>query len=281
MCRVVDPDGSPVSGARLFADTNDEAVNPNVIQEPTVEFSAFLGTTGEDGCVTLPNVPATTIDVRVFSPDKSIGRGEFRKDYVIQAGKRNVLEFRQKPVSTCLVSVVDVTDAAAHEGIAVQFFLRDRIDNITGESRTNEDGVCEILVQPGEWMFAINDTTLPEGYCIYYPERSTKFKVEQSDELQTAPPVYIGKGQLIEGKLVGLDMSEIRFDWIMARTKDFSEAWMGRVNEQGEFRILIPKHVDLDSLSDFSIGAPTRGTLSVESRAPWTLKWSPQEASKR
>ena len=278
VCRVLDPDGAPVVGARLFANTNDEIVNSNVIEEPTADFSAFLGKTGEDGCVTIPNVPATTIDVRFLSPDKAIGRGEYRKDFAIQAGKINLLEFRQKPVCNCLVSVVDVTDSASHEGIAVQFFLRDRIDNITGEARSNEDGVCEVAIQPGEWMFLINDTTLPEGYCVYYPERSTKFTVVQSDELQTAPPVYIGKGQLIEGKIVGLDMSEIRFDWISASSKDIRG--MGRVNERGEFRILVPNHVELGSLNEFAIGNSSRGTLALESKAPWVLKWTPSEESK-
>jgi len=275
---VLDPDGAPVVGARLFSNTNDEIVNSNVIEEPTADFSAFLGKTGEDGCVTIPNVPATTIDVRFLSPDKAIGRGEYRKDFAIQAGKINLLEFRQKPVCNCLVSVVDVTDSASHEGIAVQFFLRDRIDNITGEARSNEDGVCEVAIQPGEWRFLIDDTTLPEGYCVYYPERSTKFTVVQSDELQTAPPVYIGKGQLIEGKIVGLDMSEIRFDWISASSKDISGT--GRVNERGEFRILVPNHVELGSLNEFAIGNSSRGTLALESKSPWVLKWTPSKESK-
>ncbi len=185
----------------------------------------------------------------------------------------------QKLVCNCLVSVVDVTDSACHQGIAVQFFLRDRIDNITGEARSNEDGVCEVAVQPGEWTFSINDTTLPDGYCVYYPERSTKFTVVQSYELQTAPPVYVGKGQLIEGKIVGLDMSEIRFDWISARVKDESQSWMGRVNELGEFRILVPNYVELDSVSEFQIGTSGRGTLALESKKPWVLKWTPKEES--
>ena len=277
ICRLVDLRGAPVAGARLFANTNDEVVNSHVIPEPTADFAAFLGRTGDDGSIAIPNVPATTIDVRVFSPDKAIGRGEYRKDFAIQAGKTNLLDFRQKPVCNCLVSVVDVTDSATHEGIAVQFFLRDRMDNITGEAMTNEDGVCEVAVQPGEWMFSINDTTLPEGYCVYYPERSTKFIVVQSQELQTAPPVYIGRGQLIQGKIVGLDISEIRFDWIMGATKDFSAQWMGRVNDRGEFRILVPNHVELDSVSDFSIGDSGKGTLAVESKSPWVLKWNPRE----
>jgi hypothetical protein len=280
VCRVLDPDGKPVADARLFANANDEAVNANAIQEPTPEFTAFLGTTGEDGCVTIPSVPATTIDVRYINPDKSIGRGEYRKDFTIKAGQTNLLEFRQKSVCNCLVSVVDVTDSESHEGIAVQFFLRDRIDNITGEARSNEDGVCEVAVQPGEWLFMINDTTLPEGYCVYYPERSTKFTVVQGDELQTAPPVYIGKGQLIQGEIVGLNMSEIRFDWISASSKEIREQWMGRVNERGEFRILVPNHIELDSVNEFQIGVSERGTLELESKKPWVLKWTPREEPK-
>ncbi len=132
-------------------------------------------------------------------------------------------------------------------------------------------------LQPGEWRIFVNDETLPEGYCIYYPERSTKFKVVQSEELQTAPPLYIGKGQLIQGKIVGKDMSEIRFDWISAAPKDMSASWYGRVNDRGEFRILVPQHVDLDTISDFAICNPGRGTLAIESKAPWVLKWVPPE----
>ena len=278
VCRLLDPEGKPVPGARLFANTNDEVVNSNVIAEPTAEFSAFLGITGEDGSVTIPDVPATTIDVRVFSPAKSIGRGEYRKDFAIQAGKTNLIEFRQKPVFKCIVSVVDVTDSEFHEGISVRFALYDRVDNINGEARADEDGVCEAELQTGEWRFFVNDATLPDGYCIYYPERSTKFKVVQSEDVQTAPPLYIGKGQLIQGKIAGKDMSEIRFDWISAATKDRSESWYGRVNDGGEFRILVPKHVDLDTISEFAIGSnPVRGTLAIESRAPWVLKWVPAE----
>jgi hypothetical protein len=173
--------------------------------------------------------------------------------------------------------VVDVTDSVPHEGIAVQFFLRDRIENITGEARSNEDGVCEVAVQPGEWLFLINDTTLPNGYCVYYPERSIKFMMVQSDELQTAPPVYIGKGQLIQGKIVGKDMSEIRFDWISVAPKDMSERWYGRVDDRGEFRILVPNYVDLSTISEFAIGDPGRGALEIESKTPWVLKWVPTE----
>lgn len=275
VCRLLDPEGKPVAGAMLFANTNDEVVNSNAITEPIAEFNAFLGKTGDDGSVTIPDVPATTIDVRVFSPDKSIGRGEYRKDFVIQAGKTNVLEFRQKPVNKCVVSVVDVTDSEFHEGISVRFALIDRVDNISGEALANEDGICEMELQPGEWTFFVNDETLPEGYCIYYPERSTKFKVVQSEKVQTAPPLYIGKGQLIQGKIVGKDMSEIRFDWILAAPKDKSASWYGRVNDRGEFRIFVPQHVDLDTISEFAIGNPGRGTLAIESKAQWVLKWVP------
>lgn len=201
----------------------------------------------------------------------------YRKDFEIKAGMLNLLEFRQKPVCNCLVSVVDVTDSDTHEGITVQFSLIDRIDNITGVVLTNEDGVCEVAVQPGDWIFSINDATLPDGYCVYYPERSTKFTAVQSTELQTAPPVYIGKGQLIEGKIVGVDMSEIRFDWMMAGTKDFNETWMGRVNDRGEFRIFVPNHVELDSVTDYSIGDSGKGTITLESKMPWVLKWTLKE----
>ena len=277
VCRLIDPDGKPVPGARLFASSNDEVVNANVITEPTAAFSAFLGRTGDDGSVTIPNVPATTIDVRVFSPDKSIGRGENRKFFEIQAGKTNVLEFRQKPVTKCVVSVVDVTDAVFHEGISIRFSLIDRVDNISGEARADEDGVCELELQPGEWRCFVNDETLPECYCIYYPERSTKFNVIQSEELQSAPPLFIGKGKLIEGKITGKDMREIRFHWISASAKDESEQWYGRVDDRGQFRILVPNHVDLNTISDFAIGDSGKGKLTIESKSPWVLKWAPAE----
>jgi hypothetical protein len=210
-----------------------------------------LGETGDDGCVTVEKVPAIPIDVRVLSPEKSIGRGEFQKEFLVGAGKINLLEFRQKPVCNCLVSVVDVTDAMSHEGISVRFGLQDGIDNIDGTAMTNEDGACELEVQPGKWTFqiSIGETTLPGGYCIYYPEVQSEFSVSQSDELQSAPPIYIGKGQLVKGKITGLDTSELRFDWIV-----------------------LPNYIELESVEKFSIGHS--GNLTVESRSPWILKWT-------
>ena len=272
VCRVVDPNGNPVAGAKLYANTNEEFLNENVIREPTRNFIDFLGETGKDGCVTIENVPAIPIDVRVFSPQKTIGRGEYRKEFVIEAEKTNLLEFRQKPVFNCLVSVVDVTDSQTYKGIAVQFELRDRLDNIRGSAKTNEDGLCEMAVQPGDWQFNIDESTLPDGYCIYYPERSTKFTVVQSSEHQTAPPVYIGKGLLIQGNIVGLDMRELRFDWISAAPKDAANQWMGRINERGEFRMFVPNYIDLESVIDFSIGDSGQVNLAVESKSPWVLK---------
>lgn len=207
---------------------------------------------------------------------KTIGLGEYRKEFVIEAEKTNLLEFRQKPVFNCLVSVVDVTDSQTYEGIAVQFELRDRLDNIRGSAKTNEDGLCEMAVQPGDWQFNIDESTLPEGYCIYYPERSTKFTVVQSSELQTAPPVYIGKGLVIQGNIVDLDVRELRFDWISAAPKDAGNQWMGRINERGEFRMFVPNYIELESVIDFSIGVSGKGNLAVESKSPWVLKWTPE-----
>ena len=80
-------------------------------------------------------------------------------------------------------------------------------------------------------------------------------------------------GQPLQGTIVGLDFGEIRFDWIVGATKDFSTQWMGRVNDRGEFRILVPNYIELDSVSDFSIGDSGKGTLTVESKSPWVLKW--------
>ena len=276
-CRVLDPAGSPVAGAKLYANTNGEFVNSNVIREPTLNFVEYLGVTDKDGSITVANVPAIPLDVRLFSPEKSIGRGEFRKEFVVEAGKTNVLEFRQKSVSPCLVSIVDLTDSMNHEGIDICFRLIDRIDNITGVAKTNEDGLCEVEVQPGEWAFIIDESNLPPGYCVYHPERSFKFVVQQGNELQGPPPLYIGKGLQIQGKIVGIDLKELRNDWLGVVPKDSGWRWIGRLNEHGEFCVVVPNYISIDSIDDFQIADGNKGTLSVESKTPWVIKWTPRK----
>lgn len=76
ICRVLDPAGSPVAGAKLYANTNEEFVNSNVIRAPTLNFVEYLGVTDKDGSITVANVPAIPLDIRLFSPEKAIGRGE-------------------------------------------------------------------------------------------------------------------------------------------------------------------------------------------------------------
>jgi hypothetical protein len=46
VCRVVDPNGSPVAGAKLYAGTNEGFLNENVIQEATLNFSEYWGRQG-------------------------------------------------------------------------------------------------------------------------------------------------------------------------------------------------------------------------------------------
>ncbi len=280
ICKVLDPNGQPVAGAKIFVNATEDFLNTNVIKEPKPNFKECLGKTDNQGCIRVEKAPAVPIDVRVFGPEKSIGQGEFRRDFTILSLKTNLLEFHLKPVCNCLVSVVDVTDSETHEGITIKLRIQSEIDFFTGEGRTNEDGICEVTVQPGDWMIEIDETTLPDGYCLYHRERSTKFAVAPSTELQNASPAYIGKGLLVEGKIVGLDMIELRSDRILAASKNFDQEWTGSLNNQGNFRIFVPNYVDLESVEHFASADGGVGVLTVKSKSPWVLKWMPKILNK-
>jgi len=273
VCRVLDREGNPVAGAKLYANTDESDINANVITEPTRNFTEYLGETDKDGLLKVENVPSIPINIRLFGSQSGIGQGEYRKDIMVEAGKTTAIEFQLKPVFPCLISVVDSTDAECHDGIEIRYQLIDNRDNITAYAKTNEDGVCELAAQIGSWRFAIDDSSLPDGYCIYHPERSEPFNVTQSNEIQTPPPLYIGKGQLVQGKLLGIDTETLRYDWLFAGTKTDGQ-WRGILGEQGDFRVVVPNYIPLDSIDEFQIADGGKGLLSIESQVPLVLKWT-------
>jgi len=273
VCRVLDREGNPVGGAMLYANTNESHINANVITVPTRNFTEYLGETDKDGLLKVENVPSIPIDIRLFGSQPGMGQGEYRKEIMVEAGKTTEIKFQLKPVFPCLISIVDSTDAEYHEGIEIQYQLIDDQDNITAYAKTNQDGVCELAAQIGNWRFAINDSSLPDGYCIYHPERSELFNVTQSNEMQTPPPLYIGKGQLVQGKLLRIDIKQLRYDWLIAGTKTDGQ-WRGTLDEQGDFRVVVPNYVPLDSIDEFQIADGGKGLLSIESQVPLVLKWT-------
>jgi hypothetical protein len=148
-----------------------------------------------------------------------------------------------------------------------------------GIAKTNEDGIGEVRVQEGEWYFSIERTSLPAGYCIYYPERISKLVINEQDVDVLAPALHIGRGRQLKGRIEGVDLKTVRFDWINVERKKTSENWSGNWSVEGDFSIVVPDYLTLEEIEGFDmVGAVSgkRGTLSIESREPMILRWTPR-----
>ena len=273
LCKLRDANGEPVANARVFAETSEEYVNPLTLREPTPLFSEYLGRTGIDGNLSIEDVPVGILDIRFFSNDQRIGVGKHRKDFEIKPNRVNELEHRFEATSPVIVGVIDADTGAGLSDVTIRCQLIEKGEYIIAFAKTNEDGIAEFDVQAGEWEFSLEDESLPKGYCVLYPDHNPKKSISESKEIQVGPSILITKGTRIDGEIRGINLEEIRNNWISAENKE--ARWTGRFFDDGTFTMVVPN--DVQELGFQIATGHRKGRLKLESKSPWILNWVEQE----
>lgn len=271
-------EGTPLRDARVFAWTSDEEVNPFAIFEPTLIFSEYTGKTDDHGEVSLHEVPAGKLSLRVFSNESSVGVG-LLETVQIHAGRRNERLFKMAEPTEFMLAVSDLETGQGIEGITVLASSSEKKKAFAvAQAKTNDDGLVEFRLQPGNWKFFVDDTGLPSDYCMKRPsQKFQQIQIARKPELQVGPTIFLTKGRSIAGTMIGVELQRLRYDWIQLTTAD--QSWMGKWDHLGNFSISIPKEISDAEIVAFEIAASDpKGKLEIVRRSPWVLSFRKQEA---
>ncbi len=269
-CKALDDKGQPVSGARLYAGPSEDSVNQ--IKTPTLVFSEYLGQTNAHGVLDILDVPEGVWNIRLFSPEPSMGWGEYRLNVIVSADRINDVLFKSKPTKEVAVSVVDLS-GSGQAGVRVTLMHREKGEYVDAFATSNEDGIAVAELQVGEWLLMVDELSLPVGFHLYKTDVFPKMLVNEDSTIQMGTPIFIAQGRILEGVVRGIDLSVLRSDWIHLTAKE--QVWMGRFENDGTFRIAIPNSLRDDEIAGFQMGHGTRdGSFKIVSRAPWEIHWT-------
>lgn len=273
-CKVVDNKGVPMPNALVSVRSSEEAVNGLLIKKPTVEFSTSGRTDGRGECL-INDIPIDQVDVQIAY--------DFRRGVHVSAGpvaivpnSTSTVELKFPETRQVQFSVVDTSHSLGHPNIEVIFRKRTHNGLCFARGRTEEDGIGEVTLELGTWDVEVSNTeTLPDGYYISGLIESHQIVVGNEDAPKPVPPILIAKGRVLEGSIEGVDLAELRADWISVLILDSAGRefeYRGKHDQKGNFRITLPPDCQDDKIGNFAFG---RGSLNVVSKSPWKLTWKP------
>ena len=274
-CKVVDNEGVPMSNVLVSVRSSEEAANGLVIKRPTVEFSASARTDDRGECL-INDIPVDQVDVQIAY--------DFRRGVHVSAGPVSILpnltvtvELKFPETRQVQFSVVDTSHSLGHPNIEVVFRKRTHNGVCFARVRTEEDGIGEVTLELGTWEIGVANTdTLPDGYYLSELTEIQEIVVGKEDAPKPVPPILIAKGRVLEGSMEGVDLAELRADWISVLIPDSAGRefeYRGKHDQKGSFRITLPLDCRDDKIGNFAFG---RGSLNVISKSPWKLTWKPE-----
>ena len=180
-------------------------------------------------------------------------------------------------------SVLDTSHFLPHPNIEALFRKRSVNGNCFARERTGEDGLGEVTLELGTWEVEVRNSTLPDGYYFSGPIETQQIVVIKEDDSKPVPPILIAKGRVLDGSFDGVDLTELRADWIFISIRDSTGAeveYQGRHDIQGNFRVTLPPDYKNEEIVRFRIAratGPNRlGSLTIVSKSPWKLTWTPE-----
>lgn len=272
---ITEADGTPATDVLVIATSPAQDFNRLVAKEPA-EALYIMRKVDSRGEVTL-NVADSVIELRVYSAKRGINKsiGAFK----LRPNEPQHVTCQLEPICTLAVPILDLSNSGKLDGIELQLTRKENTVNAIAIARTNEDGIAEFSVEPGEWQFLRVLRGLPSGYVV--DPTSFKVSVASSEETVSSPPVVIRKGRIIRGKIEGVDCASMRFDFVAAVYQKGNEEdeGLGVLDEHGNFEVTLPSNLSDSQITCMQISdspVTNRRSLAIVSKEPWLLKYMPE-----
>jgi hypothetical protein len=278
-CKVVDIEGVPVSNVRLLVRSPSEEVNSLVIKKPTIEYSTIIRTDGRGECL-ISDIPIDQVDVE-YAYDDSSGIEFSAGPVSILPDSIATIELQFPVTRQVQFSVLDTSHFMEHPKIEVTFRKQTDTGFCFATGRTDEDGIGEVTLELGKWEVSVRDETLPDGYYLSGSVMNRQIVVNDESNPKPVPPFLIANGRVLEGSFDGVDLAELRADWIFVSIRDSKgeeSEYRGKHDTQGNFRVTLPpdcKDGDIEKFEVCYIPVTNRRSLTVVSKSPWKLTWKP------
>lgn len=263
---VIDHAGAPVRNATVWISRPSEEVNRQVMQEAGLVFHASQRTS-EFGQALFDNVVCEEVEVNV-----NVKQGANRITQVCKTptGKKSNVVLQLPKTAQVVIPLVAPQELLDRRGIQIHFVSASGSHQF--RSKTNEDGLIEVELEPGVWSYYPIDG-IPPGYAFSGPAPTVT--VDASLEIQKPMPIYLSKARLIEGKILGVDFTREPYNWMLVENKknpDYEMQPAGRINRHGYFKLWVAEDILDEDLDNFQTPVRARGTtMEVVSKSPWVL----------
>lgn len=271
---ITESDGTPANDVYVIALEATQAFNRLADKQPT-ETTHIMRKVDSHGTVSF-DLATTAVELRAYSNTRGINHVIGTRQ--LKANEPQHVSFQLGPACSLAVSILDLSNEAKLEGIEVSLTSKQNAANAIASAITNEDGIAEFTVEPGDWSSPYIARGVPAGYVI--DRANFKVAVKSPNEIATAPPLVMRKGRIIRGKIEGVDCAALRFDFIAAvfnKGMDEEDA-MGILDENGNFEITLPPEITDAQITCMQISdspVTNRRSLAILSKEPWLLDYQP------